>query len=445
MDSYPAEPTENTVECVKHVLCESSSEHEPVESSELSSLTSPCKKVKPKLNRILMKKAVLSAIATKARQTEQAYQFFSDNQFSRRFCAKFYSDNRDPEVCKGCGFPENEHVKILSPLNRWAADSLEWKPDFHLINEPYPNETLKIRLVDEPAGIDKSADLMIIADNTHPGMPVQVLVERWKVPVPDFIVSVIGTTHESPVTPEQFQYFKPDFNRAVSSSNVWVIGGGSLHGVDKLVSECLKEVQLQAWMGLSSKKLDVIGIVNWDCFESNHAANTLYFGSEYPMSRFSPDQKFSYFVKKRRPDWDAQTGKLSFTLNPLFTNFIAIQGGVKGKLHQETNLRSSIENLLSNPLLEKSLLENTKTIPQTLVVLGGDVGTLDHIANSLINGIPAVLCQGSGGITDVIIGALRMTKGIFFSSLAFSYLFFMLHSSNKTYKNWNYFSGIFFA
>ena len=112
MDSYPAEPTENTVECVKHVLCESSSEHEPVESSELSSLTSPCKKVKPKLNRILMKKAVLSAIATKARQTEQAYQFFSDNQFSRRFCAKFYSDNRDPEVCKGCGFPENEHVKV---------------------------------------------------------------------------------------------------------------------------------------------------------------------------------------------------------------------------------------------------------------------------------------------------------------------------------------------
>ena len=132
----------------------------------------------------------------------------------------------------------------MSPLNRWAEDSLEWKPDFHLINEPYPNETLKIRLVDEPAGIDKSADLMIIADNTHPGMPVQVLVERWKVPVPDFIVSVIGTTHESPVTPEQFQYFKPDFNRAVSSSNVWVIGGGSLHGVDKLVSECLKGIKL---------------------------------------------------------------------------------------------------------------------------------------------------------------------------------------------------------
>ena len=164
-------------------------------------------------------------------------------------------------------------------------------------------------------------------------------------------------------------------------------------------------------MGLSSKKLNVLGIVNWDCFESSQAANKFYFGNQYPMTHLNHSESFSYFVKKRKPDYDLKTQRLSFTLNPLFTSFIAIQGGVKGKMHQELPLRSSIENFLSNPLLEKSLLENISTIPQTLLVLGGDVGTLEHIATSLINGIPAVLCQGSGGITDIIIGALRMSAG----------------------------------
>ena len=128
----------------------------------------------------------------------------------------------------------------MAPLERWAEASLKWKAEFHLKNEAYSDETLKIRLVDEPTGIDKTADLMIIANSTNPGMPVRVLVENWKTPVPDFIVSVIGTVHQIPVTPEQFQIFKRDFNKAVSSSNVWVIGGGSLHGVDKLVTESLK-------------------------------------------------------------------------------------------------------------------------------------------------------------------------------------------------------------
>ena len=82
--------------------------------------------------------------------------------------------------------------------------------------------------------------MILTANNTHPGVPVRVLVERWKTPAPDFIVSVIGTAHQSPVTPEQFQTFKRDFCKTVSSSNVWVIGGGTLHGVDKLVTESLK-------------------------------------------------------------------------------------------------------------------------------------------------------------------------------------------------------------
>ena len=97
-----------------------------------------------------------------------------------------------------------------------------------------------MRLVDEAAGIDKTAGVLPLADNTHPLVPVQVLMDTWKAPIPDFIVSVIGTSHSAPVTSEQLRVFKPGFIKAVSSSNTWIIGGGSLHGVDKLVTECIK-------------------------------------------------------------------------------------------------------------------------------------------------------------------------------------------------------------
>ena len=97
-----------------------------------------------------------------------------------------------------------------------------------------------MRLVDEPAGIDKTSGLLPLADNTHPIVPLKVLMDTWKAPIPDFIVSVIGSSHSIPVTPEQFKVFKPGFIKAVSSSNAWIIGGGSLHGIDKLVTECIK-------------------------------------------------------------------------------------------------------------------------------------------------------------------------------------------------------------
>ncbi len=131
------------------------------------------------------------------------------------------------------------------------------------------------------------------------------------------------------------------------------------------------------------------------------------------MTQFNHDKIFSYFVKKRKPEFDENTKRLSFTLNPFFTNFIAVQGGVRGKLHQELHLRTSIENLLSNPALQNHLPNQMKSIPATLLVLGGDCGTLEHIALSLTHGIPVLLCQGSGGVTDVLVEALRMTASQF--------------------------------
>ena len=38
------------------------------------------------------------------------------------------------------------------------------------------------------------------------------------------------------------------------------------------------EVQIEGWMGTREKQFNLIGVVNWDCFEARSTADHFYFG-----------------------------------------------------------------------------------------------------------------------------------------------------------------------
>ena len=130
--------------------------------------------------------------------------------------------------------------KLPTGIHRWVDESATWRKELHLVNRSYPRKTLKIRIVDEPASIDRNVDLTILANDVHPSVGLDALLNQWKLPLPDYVISVIGDTHKTPLTPKQFLDFKPGFLNVLTSSKTWVIGGGSLHGVDKLILECVK-------------------------------------------------------------------------------------------------------------------------------------------------------------------------------------------------------------
>ena len=129
---------------------------------------------------------------------------------------------------------------MSTPLERWLDESVIWRKEFHIVNKTYPMNTFKIRITDEPASIDKTANITILGSDIHPSVGLTVLLQKWKIPLPDFIISVIGSNQEVPINTKQMTAFAPGFANAVKSSNTWVIGGGTLHGVDKLITECVK-------------------------------------------------------------------------------------------------------------------------------------------------------------------------------------------------------------
>ena len=67
-----------------------------------------------------MKKAALTVI--KNQQIQKANKkltrkrffanFFSDEQFSRRFCIKFFPSDEDSEICDGCSYRQDQHIKV---------------------------------------------------------------------------------------------------------------------------------------------------------------------------------------------------------------------------------------------------------------------------------------------------------------------------------------------
>ena len=47
-----------------------------------------------------------------AKKLKQEYMFFYDSHYARRFCAKFFQSPDFPDLCAGCGFNRDDHVKV---------------------------------------------------------------------------------------------------------------------------------------------------------------------------------------------------------------------------------------------------------------------------------------------------------------------------------------------
>ena len=90
------------------------------------------------------------------------------------------------------------------------------------------------RIVSEVGAIDKMADLTIVADDTHPVIVVEHLIEDWNLTLPNICISVAGTTGR-PITmlPRYLNRLKQGLLRAVCSTSCWILTGGTNQGNSK--------------------------------------------------------------------------------------------------------------------------------------------------------------------------------------------------------------------
>ena len=58
---------------------------------------------------------------------------------------------------------------------RWTIEDNKWRREHHLVHLKYPQKSFKIHFTDEVVGLDKSADIAILAADTHPAVVLGII------------------------------------------------------------------------------------------------------------------------------------------------------------------------------------------------------------------------------------------------------------------------------
>ena len=147
-------------------------------------------------------------------------------------------------------------------------------------------------------------------------------------------------------------------------------------------------MQFLEWIDTTCPKFYLVAFANWECIEENKAANRWFFEDENP-------NPYPYYIKKRKATFYTSTQTLTASLNPFFSYIVAVQGGIKGRLSQELEVRATTEEFLSKAFEAELDIENPGMgIPIVQILIGGHLGDLEHVAKSVASEIPVVICQG---------------------------------------------------
>ena len=193
----------------------------------------------------------------------------------------------------------------------WSKKNVEYVVIFATEND---------RVISELSGIEKLANLTIVADDTHPLVVVEHLMEDWHLPAPNICISVIGTTgRQVAMLPRYSQRLKQGLLSAVCSTSCWVLTGGTnlgyirgyafhnfkrnrrdVAGVDALTCDALKDAQMTSWMGTQNAPLfEILGIANWNCISQHQQMSKWTFENK-------SSEVFEYHTRKNT--FDSSTG-----------------------------------------------------------------------------------------------------------------------------------------
>ena len=315
----------------------------------------------------------------------QEMQFFCETDYKRKVCGKFIPNKKFTRRCVGCHYRKNEHVKVQN-LDPWLVDSKIWRSDLCLQYVP-GKSFYKIMLLDELDSLEKEAEIAIVANDTHPRLLVDILMKRWKLIHPNYVIAVSGSQRNLSITPKQNARFKQELCKAVSSTKCWIMSGGTLSGIDNLVANALKELQYKEWFCADEDgaSFQLFGLVNFNCIDLVTEMNRWY-----ALHGESDHKQFMYKIKhvsSNKATINSPDDFFMTTLNPLYSHFLCLEGGTRGMPFQELDGRNEFLSFVAKPFDEF-------TIPVVLVVVGGELETLKEVATALADDVPVIICEG---------------------------------------------------
>ncbi|EDV22751.1 uncharacterized protein TRIADDRAFT_28218, partial [Trichoplax adhaerens] len=250
-----------------------------------------------------------------------------------------------------------------------------------------------------------------VSHNSKPKDLLKLLIDHWKLPIPNLIISVTGGAKNFKLNQRDQEIFNRGLIKAGQSTGAWILTGGTNIGVVKAVGRAIIESQSLAWVGKGTKReqLHCVGIAPWSYVDNCQSLINKKENESIPK-----DYNVEPIVRRDCP----------VPLNPHHSYFLLVDDGTLRKYGGEIKLRGRLEKCIAEKNCDDRLLDtvskvsNTnKTIlfllcashsgfglgkPVVLLVLEGGLDCIKIVHEGISKRIPAVVLEGTGRAADLI-------------------------------------------
>uniref|UniRef100_UPI00358F2D64 transient receptor potential cation channel subfamily M member 1-like n=1 Tax=Myxine glutinosa TaxID=7769 RepID=UPI00358F2D64 len=309
---------------------------------------------------------------------KQVQQSWIESTLCKCECVHFLLDPKNPTRCC-CGRTEGQHKYVAANITVAGSDGFSVGEDLQKATwsryiQKAPTDAFGFIEFHETNYSHKTAYVRV-AQDTKPELLLHLLVKCWQLKVPKLLISVHGGMHNFDLPQKLKQVFGKGLVKAALTTSAWIFTYGVDTGVIRHVGDALKEHHSK-----TRGRICTVGIAPWGIVENRD--DLVGRDVTWPYQTMSnPDSEFA-------------------VLNSVHSHFILVDDGTVGRYGAEVKLRNHLEKHISSCKINQI----SKVVPVVALLVEGDPSILDILLEQLTANpaVPLVVCEGSGGISDVL-------------------------------------------
>ncbi|KFP82076.1 Transient receptor potential cation channel subfamily M member 5, partial [Apaloderma vittatum] len=235
--------------------------------------------------------------------------------------------------------------------------------------------------IDFTASGKKRAKFIKVPSTIHPGIIFEVMLNKWKLPAPNLVVSLEGEEENFQMKPWLRDTLKKGIIKAAQSTGAWIFASALRVGITRHFVQAVRDHALAS----TSSKVRVIAIGITSLRKIQHREILDNTKSESPVHYQSDDNI---------------QGPL-YSLDHNHSHFILVDHVTPDEPDGTTNLRLTLEKHISE---QRTGYGGTGSIeiPVLCFLVNGGPGALERILSGLENSAPWLILAGSGGTADIL-------------------------------------------
>ncbi|NXY89065.1 TRPM5 protein, partial [Alcedo cyanopectus] len=235
--------------------------------------------------------------------------------------------------------------------------------------------------IDFTASGKKRGKFIKVLSTIHPEVIFEVMLNKWKLPAPNLVVSLVGEEENFQMKPWLRDTLKKGLIKAAQSTDAWIFTSALRVGITRHLVQAVRDHALAS----TSSRARVVAVGITSLRRTQH--------------REILDNTKNESLVHYQSDENIQ-GPL-YSLDHNHSHFILVDHVTLDEPDRTTKLRLNLEKHISE---QRTGYGGTGSIeiPVLCLLVNGGPGTLQRICSGLENSAPWLILEGSGGTSDIL-------------------------------------------